>query len=116
MSFVTRISLYFSSEGASPSKVIKKLHKLGFNAVRGSYDFAYEHESTSEMKESELSHAILEIANAVHDTLAGFHVLYTLATHPKEEAADSIPLEDIDAELEATRKELEELESETKKE
>ncbi|MHA1882174.1 MAG: hypothetical protein ACTSUO_03935 [Candidatus Thorarchaeota archaeon] len=116
MSFVTRVSLYFSSEGASPSKVIEKLHELGFHAVRGSYDFAYEHESTSEMNESELSQAILEIANAVHDTLTGFNVLYALATHPKEEATESIPLEDIDAELEATRKELQEIESETKKE
>ena len=68
------------------------------------------------MNESDLSHAILEIANAVHDTLAGFHVLYTLSTHPSDETIDSIPLKDIDAELEATRKELQELESETKKE
>ena len=96
--------------------MIEKLQELGFYAVRGSYDFAYEHESTSEMNESELSHAILEIANAVHDTLTGFHVLYALATHSKEEAIESIPLEDIDAELEATRKELQEIESEVKKE
>ena len=115
MSFVTRISVFFSSEGASPSKVIEKLVGLGFHAVRGSYDFAYEHQSNGEMNESELSQAILEIANAVHDTLAGFNVLYALATHPVDEVVDSIPLETIDEELESTRKEIQELESESKK-
>ena len=82
--------------------------KLGFTPVRGAYDFVYEHDS-EEIKEADLPNAILDIANALHEALKGFKVLYTLDTH---EDGDFIPLEDIDAELEATRIELEELEKE----
>ena len=86
--------------------------ELGFTLVRGAYDFIYEHEFEGEMTDQDLTNSILEVANALHDTLAGFHVLYTLATHPKDEKGDFVPLEDIDAELESTRKELQELENE----
>lgn len=112
MSYITRVSVWFSSEGASPSTVITKLLDMGFSPIRGAYDFAYEHESNGDMSESEITNAILEIANAIHETLAGFNVMYTLDTHSKDEAGDILPLEDIDAELEQTRKELEELEAE----
>lgn len=109
--YITRVSVWFNSEGASPSLVIQKLLELGFTPIRGAYDFVYEH-SEDDMSEKDLTTAIVEIANALHATLAGFNVLYTLDTHPIEEDADYIPLEDIDAELEATRKELQELEKE----
>ena len=113
MSFVTRVAIWFSSEGASPSEVIKKLLELGFTPVRGAYDFVYEHqEESGGMDEPALSNAIIEIANAIHETLVGFNVLYTLTTQPKEKTQDSIPLEKIDAELESTRKEIQELEKE----
>lgn len=108
----TRVSIWFYSEGASPAKVIEKLVGLGFTPVRGAYDFVYKHEPREAMTESDLSSAIVEISNALHVALAGFKVLYTLDTHPLEED-DLIPLEDIDAELEATRAELKAIESET---
>ena len=111
--YVTRVSVWFNSEGASPSVVIKKLVSLGFIPVRGAYDFIYKHESPEDMTESELGTAIIEISNALHKTLAGFKVLYTLDTHTLDDDADYVPLEDIDAELEATRKEIQELERET---
>ena len=111
--YVTRVSVWFNSEGASPSAVIKKLVSLGFIPVRGAYDFIYKHESPEDMTESELGTAIIEISNALHKTLAGFKVLYTLDTHTLDDEADYVPLEDIDAELEATRKEIQELERET---
>jgi hypothetical protein len=98
-----------NSEGAAPSKVMKKLTDLGFIAVRGVYDFIYEHES-QDIDESELGSKIIEIANALHKALSGLKVLYTLDTTTKEDADDIIPLDHIDAELEATRKELDELE------
>lgn len=110
--FVTRVSVWFNSEGASPAAVIKKLGNLGFIPVRGAYDFIYKHESPEDMTESELSAAIIEISNALHKTLAGFKVLYTLDTHTLDDETDYVPLEDIDAELEATRKEILELERE----
>ena len=106
--FITQVQVWFNSEGASPSEIIEKLTELGFTPVRGAYDFVYEHDS-EEIGEADLPNAILDIANAIHEALKGFKVLYTLDTH---EDGDFIPLEDIDAELEATRKEIETLEKE----
>ena len=73
----------------------------------------YEH-SDDNMTEADLSNAIIEISNALHKTLSGFKVLYNLDTHLSE-GDDYVPLEDIDAELEETRKELEEIENEETK-
>ncbi len=108
--YVTQVSVWFNSEGASPSIVIKKMLELGFIPVRGAYDFVYEHEQ-DDMSESDLSESILEIADALHKALKGFRVFYTLDTHTKDES-EYFPLADIDAELDATRKELAEMENE----
>lgn len=108
--YVTQVSVWFNSEGASPSIVIKKMLELGFIPVRGAYDFVYEHEQ-DDMSESDLSESILEIADALHKALKGFRVFYTLDTHSRDES-EYVPLADIDAELDATRKELAELEKE----
>ena len=107
--YVTRITVWFNSEGASPPQVVSKLTELGFKPVRGAYDFIYEHEN--EMSDSDLGVAILETSNALHKTLSGFKVMYNLDTHP---IGDYVPLEDIDAELAETRRELEEIEKEEK--
>jgi hypothetical protein len=107
--YVTRVTVWFNSEGASPSQVVTRLIELGFKPVRGAYDFIYEHED--DMDEDDLGSAILEISNALHKTLSGFKVLYNLDTHT---VGDYVPLEDIDEELAATRKELEEIEMEEK--
>ncbi len=112
MSYVTRVSIWFSSEGASPSVVIKKLLEMGFTPVMGAYDFVYRHEFEGEMSDSDLTASILEIAGALHDTLAGFNVLYTLSTQPSDEVGDYVPLEAIDEELAQIEKELEEIERE----
>ena len=108
--YVTKVSVWFNSEGASPSIVIKKMLELGFIPVRGAYDFVYEHKQ-EDMSDSDLSESILEIADALHKALKGFHVFYTLDTHSKDET-EIVPLADIDAELDATRKELAEIEKE----
>lgn len=109
--YVTLVSVWFYSEGASPSQVISKLLELGFKPVRGAYDFVYEH-SEVDMTEANLSSAIVEISNALHKTLSGFKVLFNLDTHLSERDDDYAPLEDIDAELEETRKEIEQIENE----
>jgi hypothetical protein len=108
--YETRVQVWFYSEGASPSVIAKKLLELGFQPLKGAYDFAYIH-SDEEMSEADLGSAILEISDALHKALNGFKVLYTLDTHATDDDddADIIPLEDIDAELEMTRKELEEI-------
>jgi hypothetical protein len=114
MSYITRVSIWFNSEGASPGTVIMKLLDMGFTLVRGAYDFVYTHELEEDMTDADLSKSILEIGNALHDTLSGFKVLYALATHSLEEAGDFVPLEVLDEELEKIRKEIEELEEESK--
>ncbi|MCF2135956.1 MAG: hypothetical protein K9W43_01840 [Candidatus Thorarchaeota archaeon] len=111
MKYITRVSIWFYSEGASPAKVIQKLLELGFTPVRGAYDFVYEHQQ-SDMTEKDLGGAIIEIANALHIALKGFKVWFNLDTHPSEDDPEYVPLEAIDAELEATRKEISELERE----
>ena len=108
---MTRVQVWFYSEGASPSQVVSKLLELGFQPVKGAYDFVYIH-SDEDMTDAHLGTAILEISDALHKTLSGFRVLYTLDTHVADEELDILPLEDIDAELEATRKEIETLEKE----
>lgn len=108
--YVTRLKVWFYSEGASPAQVISKLLELGFQPIRGAYDFAYEH-TNPEISDETLGSAIIEISNAIHKTLNGFKVLYTLDTHESKSLDELIPLEDIDAELDETRRELEEFES-----
>ena len=107
--YITRVRIWFNSEGATPSEIISRLTELGFTPIRGVYDFVYEH-SPEDVTDSNLSDAIIEIANALHKALDGFKVMYTLDTNHRDEIDDYMPLEAIDAELEATRKELQTLE------
>ena len=106
--YETRVQVWFYSEGASPSKIVKTLLALGFMPVKGAYDFVYTH-SEEEMTDEDLGSAILEIADALHKAMNGFKVLYNLDTRLTDEESDILPLEDLDAELEKTRKELEEI-------
>jgi len=106
--YVTRVSVWFYSEGASPSVVMQKLLELGFKPVRGAYDFVYEH-GKDEMDDHDLVGAILEISNALHATLKGFKVLYTLDTQRAEDVHHAL-LQDIDEFLDSTREEIRDLE------
>ncbi len=106
--YETSVQIWFYSEGASPSEVAKKLIALSFKPIKGAYDFVYMH-TGEDMSEADLGTAILEISDALHKTLSGFKVLYTLDTHITEEEPDILPLDALDAELKQTRKELEEV-------
>ena len=106
--YETNVQLWFYSEGATPSEVAKKLIAMGFKPIKGAYDFVYIH-SGEDMSEADLGTAILEISDALHKTLSGFKVLYTLDTHITEEEPDILPLDALDAELKQTRRELEEV-------
>ena len=106
--YETRVQVWFYSEGASPSNIVKKLLALGFKPVKGAHDFVYTH-TEEEMSDEDLGSAILEIADALHKALNGFKVLYNLDTHLTDEESDTLHLDDIDAELAQTRKELEEI-------
>jgi len=70
----TYLTVWFYSEGASPTVVAEKLQGMGFKPIKGPYDFAYDWGRTIELEE------ILHIGNAVHDTLKGLKVLYKLET------------------------------------
>lgn len=107
--YETRVQVWFYSEGASPSVIVKKLLALGFKPLKGAHDFVYDH-TEEDMTDEDLGAAILEIADALHKALNGFKVLYNLDTHiTDEDTDDTIPLDDIDAELAETRKELEQV-------
>lgn len=106
--YETNVQIWFYSEGASPSEVARKLLALSFKPIKGAYDFVYMH-TGEDMSEADLGTAILEISDALHKTLSGFKVLYTLDTHITEEEPDILPLDALDAELKQTRKELEEV-------
>jgi len=104
--YETRVQVWFYSEGASPSIIVKKLLALGFKPIKGAYDFVYTH-SEEEMTDADLGTAILEISDALHKALNSFKVLYNLDTQLTDEESDILPLADIDAELAETRRELE---------
>ena len=70
----TYLTLWFSSEGASPVEVVQRLRSLGFTAQRGYHDHVYEWGRKVNLDE------VLQIANSVHETLKGLHVLYKLET------------------------------------
>lgn len=107
--YETRVQVWFYSEGASPSVIVRKLLALGFQPLKGAYDFVYHH-AQENMTNADVGSAILEISDALHKALNGFKVLYTLDTHiSDEDTDDALPLADIDAELAETRKELEKI-------
>jgi hypothetical protein len=70
----TYLTLWFSSEGASPVEVVARLRSLGFAALRGYHDHVYEWGRKVEVED------VLQIANSVHETLKGLTVLYKLET------------------------------------
>ena len=70
----TYLTIWLNSEGANPTVVVEKLQGMGFKATKGRYDFVYDWGRTIELEE------ILQIGNAVHDTLKGLKVLYKLET------------------------------------
>lgn len=70
----TYLTFWFYSGGASPTVVVEKLKNMGFKPTKGRYDFVYNWGRTIQLEE------ILQIGNAVHETLKGLKVLYKLET------------------------------------
>ena len=70
----TYLTIWFNSEGANPVIVAEKLRAMGFKPMKGKYDHFYDWGRTIELEE------ILQIGTAVHETLKGLKVLYTLET------------------------------------
>ena len=67
----TYVRMEFSSEGASPTDVIKKMEGLGFTLVMGDYDFQFTHKSSKEF---------FELLDKMHGALKGTNIRYMLTT------------------------------------
>lgn len=65
------IELYFSSEGLSPQKIVKKMKDMGFKPVVGQYDLAKEYDSPEEYG---------KIVKQLQSELQGTKVRYRLIT------------------------------------
>ncbi len=70
----TYLTIWFSSEGAPPSEVVKRLLAMGFRPIRGHYDHVYD------WKRSVTIDDIIQLSNALHETLKGLKVMYKLET------------------------------------
>ena len=70
----TYLTIWFSSEGASPSEVVDRLRAMGFEPMKGHYDHVYDWRKRVNIED------IIQLSDAVHETLKGFNVLYKLET------------------------------------
>lgn len=70
----TYLKIWFNSEGAGPVIVAEKLRSMGFKPMKGPYDHVYNWGRKVELED------ILQIGTAVHESLKGLKVLYTLET------------------------------------
>ena len=70
----TYLTIWFSSEGAEPSKVAERLHGMGFKPIKGPYDHVYDWNRNVDLED------ILLLGNSVHETLKGLGVLYKIET------------------------------------
>lgn len=72
----TYLIVWFSSEGTIPSEVNSRLLSMGFEAVRGNYDFVYNWGRRADLNQ------VLAIGDKVNATLKGTGVLYKIETIP----------------------------------
>jgi hypothetical protein len=70
----TYLTIWFSSEGAAPSEVVERLRAMGFEPMKGHYDHVYDWRKQVSIED------IIQLSDAVHQTLRGFKVLYKLET------------------------------------
>ncbi len=70
----TYISVFFSTEGAKPSKVLDALNNLGFEPTTGNFDGVFSWDSEATLDEA------INLADKVVATLKGMGVLVKLET------------------------------------
>lgn len=70
----TYLTIWFNSEGASPSEVVERLRAMGFKPMRGYYDHVYDWKKEVTIED------ILQLSDALHETLRGLKVIYKLET------------------------------------
>lgn len=70
----TYLTIWFNSEGASPSEVVERLRAMGFKPIKGYYDHVYDWKKKVNLED------IFQLSDALHETLKGLKVLYKLET------------------------------------
>jgi hypothetical protein len=70
----TYLTIWFTSEGAPPSKVVDRLQAMGFKPIKGYYDHVYDWKKEVTLED------IFQLSNALHETLKGLKVIYKLET------------------------------------
>ena len=70
----TYLTIWFNSEGASPSEVVKRLQDMGFRPVKGYHDHVYDWKKEITLDD------VLQLGNALHETLRGLNVTYKMET------------------------------------
>lgn len=77
----TYLVVWFSSDGAKPTEVTKRLLGLGFRAVRGTHDYIYEWGKNARTDD------IIRFGDKVQITLQGTGVTFRLETAGSETPA-----------------------------
>ena len=70
----TYLTLWFRSEGATPTSIAMRLQRIGFTPVKGKHDFVYDWKRQIGLEE------IFKLGDKVSKTLKGSKVLYKLET------------------------------------
>jgi hypothetical protein len=70
----TYLTLWFRSEGATPTSIAMRLQRIGFKPVKGKHDFVYDWKRQISLEE------IFKLGDTVSKTLKGSKVLYKLET------------------------------------
>ena len=78
----TYISVFFSTEGAKPSKVLDALNNLGFEPTTGNFDGVFSWDKQATLDEA------INLADKVVATLKGMGVMVKLETVGKSESED----------------------------
>jgi hypothetical protein len=78
----TYISVFFSTEGAKPSKVLDALNNLGFQPTTGNFDGVFSWDKQATLDEA------INLADKVVATLKGMGVMVKLETVGNDESND----------------------------
>lgn len=70
------LKIFVSSEGATPSEVVERLMRMGFQPTAGQYDFVIEWDENCHIQD------MIKVANQVHATLKGCKVMFKMETVP----------------------------------
>jgi hypothetical protein len=78
----TYISVFFSTEGAKPSKVLDALNNLGFQPTTGNFDGVFSWDKQATLDEA------INLADKVVASLKGMGVMVKLETVGNDESND----------------------------